>query len=97
VALNASPKWMQCAELAATGLGPKEIAFRLKLSDKTVEGHLKNAKRHMGLNGWGQAPFILNRASVADRIHLHKIDRRLTQIEEHLKLALDILLEMRGH
>ena len=97
MAVDDSPKWMQCAELAATGLGPKEIAFRLKLSDKTVEGHLKNAKRKLGLSGWGQAPFILHRATVADRIHLQKIDARLTKIEQHLKLALDILLEMRGH
>lgn len=87
---------MQCSELAATGLGPKEIAFRLKLSVKTVEGHLKNAKRHLGLNGWGQAPFILHRAAVIDRLHLQKIDSRLTAIEGHLKLALDILMRVAG-
>jgi len=87
------PLWQQCADLAATGLGPKDIAAVLSKSPKTVEGHLATAKRKMGLKGWGQSPFII---AAADRRHLGRIDARLTKIEEHLKLALDILIRAVG-
>jgi len=90
---NEPPKWKQCADLAALGMTPKEIAFKFNKSTKTIEYHLAVAKKKMGINGWGQDCFIL---AVVDRQRLDKTDERLTQIEKHLKLALDILLEMRG-
>ena len=92
---NNPPLWRQCADLAANGIGPKEIAHTLNKSVKTVEGHLATAKRKLGIKGWGQGPFILA-AAAEDRKRLAQMDERLAMIQEHLKLALDILIRAVG-
>jgi predicted transcriptional regulator len=70
----------------------KEIASELNISPKTVEFHLKTAKKKMGLTGAGYTPFF---TSIIDKRKLDQIDFKLDQMAEHLKLALDILIELR--
>lgn len=92
--IDSTPRWKQCSDLIVLGSCRKEIATKLGVTTKTVDYHLAKAKSKMGLKGAGDAPFFL---AAVDRTRLDKIEKRLTLIEKHLKLALDILIEMRGH
>jgi len=43
-----TPREKECIELAAAGLSSAETAQRLKVADRTVEFHLRNAMRKLG-------------------------------------------------
>nr|WP_153215953.1 LuxR family transcriptional regulator [Tritonibacter litoralis] len=45
--ISLSSREIECLKWAAAGLLTKEIAFRLSLSDKTVEFHLRNATKRL--------------------------------------------------
>ena len=45
-----SDRELQVFALIGQGLGPKDIAIRLKISPKTVEAHRENLKRKLGLD-----------------------------------------------
>ena len=89
---NVPPRWQKCADLIVRGKCVKEIAGELNISPKTVEFHLNVAKKKMGLTGAGYTPFF---TSIIDKRKLDQIDFKLDQMAEHLKLALDILIELR--
>ncbi len=88
------PRWKQCSELVVVGLCRKEIAAKLGISRKTVDFHLNLAKKKMELTGAGDTPFLL---AVVDREVLKRMEKRQAEIDIRVTLALDILLELRGH
>jgi len=49
----------ECLELAAAGLTSKEVARRLALSPRTVEEHLQDAYRRMGVRNRIEASALL--------------------------------------
>ena len=59
---NLSPRELQVAQSASTGLGDKEIARQLGISPATVRTHLDNAFKKLGIN---------NRSVLARSLGLH--------------------------
>lgn len=56
--LTLSAREEQIARLASTGLTNRDIATELGIAPKTVENHLGNAFRELGITGRGDLPAI---------------------------------------